>query len=96
MNAIQKRMQVAIEASAERAKLLTQVGMEVAVVRDDGRATIGKLTRLPWQLGHGAWVASVEGISGGYDCARISPVRQTGGDWPESGVASDSLCPADR
>lgn len=63
----------AIEASANAAKLLTAVGMEVTLLLDDGSSVHTKLASLPWQLGHGAWVARVEGKSGGWCCSRIIP-----------------------
>lgn len=79
----------AIEESERAAKLLTTVGMAVLVRRDGGvggdlRTT---LTDLPWQLGHGAWVAKVAGIAGGYDCARIRPAAP-----PFRGEDQELLC----
>ena len=63
----------AIEASENASKLLTAVGMEVTLLLDDGDSVHTKLASLPWQLGHGAWVAKVEGKSGGWCCTRIIP-----------------------
>ena len=48
--------------------------MPVRVRRDDGTDLDTVLLALPWQLGHGIWVAKVQGITGGYDCARITPL----------------------
>jgi hypothetical protein len=48
------------------------VGTPVVVTKDDGSQIHTKTRSTPWQLGHGAWVVSVEGISGGYDLSRIS------------------------
>ena len=70
---IQRRQRASIEASREAAKKLMTIGMGVRVRRDDGSEMLTTLTALPWALGHGAWVAKVDGISGGYDCARITP-----------------------
>lgn len=74
----QRRMKEALKLSEDRAKKLTAVGMQVSVLRDNGTSFITKLESHPWQLGHGAWVAEVEGIRGGYDCARITPVEGSG------------------
>lgn len=46
---------------------------DINLREDSGQETHTRLTSLPWTLGHGAWVVSVEGKSGGYDCARIRP-----------------------
>ncbi|MEQ1862813.1 MAG: hypothetical protein ABMA13_23065 [Chthoniobacteraceae bacterium] len=62
-----------VAASAAAAQKLTSVGMRVHVVLDAGASLDTTLESLPWQLGHGAWVANVRGINGGYDCARIRP-----------------------
>lgn len=48
--------------------------MQVSVKRDDGSTMQTKTRSEPRQLGHGQWVILVEGISGGYDCARVTPV----------------------
>jgi hypothetical protein len=61
--------------SAQQAKQLTEIGMAVVVRRDDGSEFATTLASLPWMLGHGVYIAKVEGISGGYDCSRISPMR---------------------
>jgi len=73
---IKKRMEAAIKASYTAAQKLDTIGMPVVVERDNGQMEHSKLRSLPWTLGHGAWVAKVEGISGGYDCARIKPLAQ--------------------
>lgn len=62
-----------IGASYTAAMKLTTVGMPVIVTLDDGQQTHTKLTALPWTLGHGGWIAMVEGIRGGYCCTRIRP-----------------------
>ncbi len=31
----------------------------------------------PWQLGHGAWVIGLKGISGGYDLSRVTGIIST-------------------
>ena len=48
-----------------------KIGDTVIVVRDDGREEQRRVRAVPWQLGHGAWVIGLEGISGGYDLRRI-------------------------
>ena len=74
MNAaeIQRRL----KASYLAAMKLDRIGMGVRVRRDDGAEMLTTLASLPWSLGHGAWVAKVVGISGGYDCARITPASR--------------------
>ena len=62
-----------IQESYSAAMLLDEVGMPVIVIEDNGQEAHTRLRSLPWTLGHGAWVVSVEGKSGGYDCARIRP-----------------------
>lgn len=68
-----KQISAAIRASYTAAMKLDTIGMAVIVTRDNGQTEHTRLSSLPWTLGHGAWVAGVEGISGGYDCARIRP-----------------------
>jgi hypothetical protein len=63
-----------IAASYKAAQKLDTIGMPVVVTRDNGQLEHTKLLSLPWTLGSGHWVAIVEGIRGGYDCARIAPV----------------------
>lgn len=49
------------------------VGVRVTVLMDDG-TILRTRTRTPaWTLGDGAPVVSVEGITGGYDLARVVP-----------------------
>ncbi len=74
----QARQAAHLKASYKAAMLLDTVGMAVVVTRDNGQTENSRLTVLPWTLGHGAWVAGVEGISGGYDCARIAPAPVQG------------------
>ncbi len=76
MNEVAKRMMAAIEASEKAASRLTSVGMTVVVQRDDRTLFTSKTLSMPWTLGHGAWVVKVEGISGGYDCARVTPAPE--------------------
>ncbi len=71
------RMKEHITASYKAAMKLDAIGMPVIVTRDNGQEEHSRLTQLPWTLGHGGWVAGVEGISGGYDAARIRPVSST-------------------
>lgn len=49
-------------------------GTLVVVRRDDGSGLVTKTRSLPWRLGHGDWVVSVEGISGGYALERVTPI----------------------
>lgn len=50
----------------------TPVGTSVLVLRDQNREILVTRTRAdPWQLGHGAWVVAVDGISGGYSLDRV-------------------------
>ena len=48
---------------------------ERVVVRMDHGHPVGdevyEVKTSPWQLGHGAWVIGLKGISGGYDLSRI-------------------------
>jgi len=78
----------AIAASYKAAMRLDTLGMPVIVTRDSGQEEHSKLTQLPWTLGHGAWVAVVEGIRGGYDCARIRPGPQASGNPPKGATTS--------
>lgn len=80
-NDIRKRMAAAVRASHVAAMKLDTLGMLVQVRLDDGSLVEGKLIALPWTLGHGAWVACVEGVSrgGSYDCARMTPASKTAG-----------------
>lgn len=63
-----------------RAAQLMGLGQSVVVTRDDGSEFHTNTTSEPWQLGHGAWVIKVAGISGGYDILRVSPLP------PETGT----------
>lgn len=53
-------------------------GSEVDLVNDLGETTRTKTRSEAWQLGHGAVVVMVEGRTGGYDLARIIPIRPPG------------------
>jgi len=77
MNAILKRMDEHKRASIEAAQKLTTIGMGVRVLKDDGSEVLTTLKSLPWPLGHGVMIAKVEGISGGYDCSRITPAVES-------------------
>jgi hypothetical protein len=52
------------------AQRLTKVGVRVRL-RDACTDVESVTTSMPWQLGHGEWVVSVEGKSGGWSCANI-------------------------
>jgi hypothetical protein len=52
---------------------LDSIGMPVIMVLDNGQEMHTQLASLPWTLGDGSYVVRVDGISGGYDCARIRP-----------------------
>lgn len=56
---------------SEALKMLA-IGTPVNVRKDNGDIFETKTRSEPWQLGHGDWVVSVEGISGGYDLERVS------------------------
>ena len=58
-------------------------GTPVQVVRDDGSKMLTRTRSVPWQLGHGDWVVSVEGISGGYLLSRVHPVETAAATSPE-------------
>lgn len=47
-------------------------GTLVNVHKDNGDTLVTRTRSLPWQLGHGDWVVSVEGISGGYALERVT------------------------
>jgi hypothetical protein len=67
MNA-QKRMMEAVKNSEAIAKKLTSIGMKVRIMDafTKGKETV--TTSMPWKLGHGQWVVSVEGKFGGWNC----------------------------
>ncbi len=50
------------------------VGTAVNLRKDDGTIIQTRTRNTPWQLSHGMWVVSVDGIAGGYDLERITPV----------------------
>lgn len=52
-----------------------QPGDLVDVLRDNGATERMATASLPWQLGHGDWVISLDKISGGFDLARVTPVK---------------------
>jgi hypothetical protein len=74
-------MKQANAKSAAAAKLLGEIGTIVEVVKDSGPTTFTVTTSKPWALGHGAWVVGLEGISGGYDCARVTPIANDPTFW---------------
>lgn len=47
------------------------VGTEVILVNDHMQIEWTRTRSVPWALGHGAWVVSVERRTGGYDLARL-------------------------
>lgn len=47
-------------------------GRMVRVVRDSGEVEVRAIKYPPWQLGHGAWVVGLRGISGGYALERCT------------------------
>jgi hypothetical protein len=67
-----------IEASRVAAAKLNTIGMPVIVTLDDGRDYKTKLASLPWQLGHGVFVAKLDGVKSCYHCARIRPDTDEG------------------
>lgn len=46
-------------------------GDAVLVRHDDGHVAKHVVRARPWQLGHGAWVVGLEGVSGGYSLDRV-------------------------
>lgn len=72
-----RQAQRANDLSAEKAKLLTTIGMPVKVRLDNDAILNTATASLPWQLGHGAWVVLLKSeiISGGYDCGRVTPAE---------------------
>ena len=50
-------------------------GTAVKVLLDDGSWWHTKTRSLPWQLGHGQWVVSLEGKAGGYAFDRIREAK---------------------
>lgn len=48
-----------------------QIGDRVLVRGDDGTEADYVVKAAPWQLGHGAWVVGLAGISGGYLLERV-------------------------
>lgn len=46
-------------------------GDVVRVRADDGTVSEYVVRDAPWQLGHGAWVVGLRGMSGGYDLSRV-------------------------
>lgn len=64
------RIMRSIEISdADRQRL--KPGDRVLVTDDKGREAEYLVKAAPWQLGHGAWVIGLAGISGGYSLARV-------------------------
>ncbi len=68
------KKQIAAEQKkgADIAAKLTEVGMKVNVRKDNGQVVESATRSLPWKLGHGDWIVSLDGFSGGFDCARVS------------------------
>lgn len=52
-----------------------KVGIGVLVKLDDGKIKHTTTCSEAWELGHGQPVVMVEGIRGGYDLARVTPME---------------------
>lgn len=63
-------------------RLSLKIGDRVVVRHDDGRRLIHTVREEPWMLGHGVWVVSLTGISGGYSLERVERIVA-----PEGGAA---------
>ena len=50
-------------------------GCGVVVTLDNGTRKFTKTRSEAWELGHGQPVVMLEGISGGYDLARVAPLE---------------------
>lgn len=50
-------------------------GIGVIVKKDDGTLKFTRTRSEAWELGHGQPVVMLEGISGGYDLARVTPME---------------------
>lgn len=59
------------QVEQEHPELTLQVGDVVLVRDDEGNEAEYTVRAVPWQLGHGAWVIGLAGISGGYSIDRI-------------------------
>ncbi len=59
------------------AQLGMEIGTLVDVRKDDGSIFRTKTRSLPWGTGFGMWIVSVDGISGGYNLERVTPVKKT-------------------
>jgi hypothetical protein len=57
-------------------QLAIRTGDNVQVTMDDKTVRATRAASDPWQLGHGAWVIKLDGISGGYDLSRCKKVGQ--------------------
>lgn len=69
----------AVPLTPELRRLL-RPGDRVVVRMDHGHPVgddIYTVKHEPWQLGHGAWVIGLEGISGGYDLSRVVGILST-------------------
>lgn len=51
-------------------------GTDVVVRADDGSLWHTQTRSFPWQLGHGTWVVSLVGKTGGYELDRVNPVKE--------------------
>lgn len=51
-----------------------KAGIGVIVKLDGGKLKYTKTRSEAWELGHGQPVIMLEGISGGYDLARVTPM----------------------
>lgn len=54
-----------------------QIGDRVVVRDDSGTDAVFDVKVGPWQLGHGAWVIGLKGISGGYALDRVTGIVST-------------------
>lgn len=59
------------------ALLRIREGDAVDVALDNGKVRRTRVKHAPWQLGHGAWVVGLRGVSGGYLLQRCVPVRES-------------------
>lgn len=80
LRAIRERERKAIATAVSltvEAKRLLRPGDRVVVRDDCGHSDIYDVTSPPWQLGHGAWVIGLKGISGGYSLDRVIGIVST-------------------
>lgn len=68
-------MDFIIKEGFEFALHLTAVGQKVQARLDDGTIIQTRLTKLPWQLGHGQWVVGLTEHHS-FDCRRVTPFME--------------------